>query len=151
MAKIKIKYKKGGPSQIPALRAALSLFCSIFWIRTSISDGSICGILSDSAIFFRASRLLRGTNARPILYHSRAFMSLSIVKHFYRRDTDDPVITSLFAAPFAYVPCDCSDGRDPDLVGGIVGVAHQLFQHRHACSLLAVLADLMPRQDHPLP
>src|SRR5262245_7639811 len=101
MAKIKIKYKKGGPSQIPALRAALSLFCSIFWIRTSISDGSICGILSDSAIFFRASRLLRGTNARPILYHSRAFMSLSIVKHFCRRDTLVLALAVTFVAAMA--------------------------------------------------
>ena len=29
-----------------------SLFCSIFWISISISVGSICGILSDSAISF---------------------------------------------------------------------------------------------------
>src|SRR5262249_19219625 len=52
-----------------------SLFCSIFWISISISVGSICGILSDSAIsfaplvFFGAGMLGRLFNIAARLCH----------------------------------------------------------------------------------
>src|SRR5262249_41046361 len=49
----------------------------------------------------RASRLLRGRNAHPTHYHSCAFMSLSIVKHFCRRGT---LIRNRFAVVFAVSP-----------------------------------------------